>query len=453
MTDRSPWLVALATANLVFLAAAAWFVRGRLAAVEDRLPPPRPAGAPADAAPTEAPTPRGDRDGAKPAGAGPAEDAPTTADLAKRIQKLSDDAYDNYSEVMNDLHELKRVTKQTSAAVRRIAQGLASPGRPDRLVEPASPRRGPDARDDRGLQEGRGGVGRHGDAGARRGPRRPQHVAVDDDADRVLPDALARVGARDAAARARARAARRHAQHRQAPGPRDRRLQGPRRRGLPAGRGRRVRGAHREGRQAAVDPPEGRRGLRRRPVRAPRRGARGPGHGLGDRPLLAQRAARGRVPLLGLAASGGLRDGRRAGVGRGQRGRRVRLHGPEQPDRDRARLGPRGPLPVQPRPDPEARDPRAGRQGRRRRRRARAGAQRGAAARAGARREADADRDGAGPARGRRGRKGRRDALHPRRATAGSRRTPRSRRGTGGFAWTSTASPSSRSGSSPSTST
>lgn len=56
MNDRSPWLVALGTANLLFLVAAAFLVRGRLERIESRIDgvetrgeaargrPPRPAG-------------------------------------------------------------------------------------------------------------------------------------------------------------------------------------------------------------------------------------------------------------------------------------------------------------------------------------------------------------------------------------------------------------------------
>ena len=122
MTDRSPWIVALVAANLVFLVAAAFFVRARLIAVEDRLATTAPARPPAAS--------RGEERPVAPAPAGATDDPASLAGLSKRIQKLSDDSYENYTEVMSDLHELKRQTKQTSAAVRRIAQGLASPGAP-----------------------------------------------------------------------------------------------------------------------------------------------------------------------------------------------------------------------------------------------------------------------------------------------------------------------------------
>lgn len=110
MNDRSPWLVALGTANLLFLAAAAFLVRGRLDHIETRLGrlEPKPVPAPAKDAAAGAPD----------------------AGLVQRLQKLSDDAYDYYDRLAADVHEIKRSTKQIDANVRRMKSFLTAPGQP-----------------------------------------------------------------------------------------------------------------------------------------------------------------------------------------------------------------------------------------------------------------------------------------------------------------------------------
>jgi hypothetical protein len=118
MSDRSPWAIALATANLTVLIAGAWFVGSRLDRVEDAV-------ARRPATPSERGRP--DRD---PKDDGPPPAPGTLAALEKRVAKLSDDAYDQYSEIMSDLHELKRTTKQTQNAIRNLTQAVAKPGQP-----------------------------------------------------------------------------------------------------------------------------------------------------------------------------------------------------------------------------------------------------------------------------------------------------------------------------------
>lgn len=112
MTDRSPWLVALSTANLLFLVAAAFLVRGRLESVDARLESLEHRAA-------TTPKPKPER-----------PDAGASGDLATRLQKLSDDAYTYYSELASDLHETKRTVKTIHATTKRIQQQLAAPGSP-----------------------------------------------------------------------------------------------------------------------------------------------------------------------------------------------------------------------------------------------------------------------------------------------------------------------------------
>lgn len=125
MSDRSPWSIALATANLTVLVAAAWIVGSRLDHVErqtDKCVAALEKGAGRRDAAADRPADRAADKAEPPAG--------TLAALEKKVGKLSDDAYDQYSETMGDLHELKRTSKQVLAAVRSLAQAIAKPGQP-----------------------------------------------------------------------------------------------------------------------------------------------------------------------------------------------------------------------------------------------------------------------------------------------------------------------------------
>jgi hypothetical protein len=115
--SRTAWLVGLATATLAFLVAAAWFFRTRLDAIEEKVSAPR--------AGPERPPPA-----PRPGGEAPSGEAGAPDDLARKVQKLSDDVYDYYTEVAQDLHEAKRTLKQLNAAVRRLQQQMAAPGMP-----------------------------------------------------------------------------------------------------------------------------------------------------------------------------------------------------------------------------------------------------------------------------------------------------------------------------------
>ena len=114
--ERAPWLLALATTNLLFLVAAAWIVGGRLTTLEQRVDARTPAPA---AAPAARPAP------------GPAEPGPMTSqDVAKALQKIDADAYQYYSDIYADLHEMKRKVAQLGVALRNLQQDFARPGAP-----------------------------------------------------------------------------------------------------------------------------------------------------------------------------------------------------------------------------------------------------------------------------------------------------------------------------------
>ena len=120
--ERSPWLLALATTNLLFLVAAAWIVGGRLTVLEQRV----------DA--------RGGSPAARP-GPVPAADpaGPATLDsLSKAVGKIDADGYQYYSDLYADLHEVKRKVSQLGVALRNLQNQSARPGAPTgtyRLVE------------------------------------------------------------------------------------------------------------------------------------------------------------------------------------------------------------------------------------------------------------------------------------------------------------------------------
>ena len=131
MSDRSPWSIALATANLTVLVAAAWLVGSRLdhleQATEKRVTAlekggGRREGATVRPADVESKPANRDADREPPAG--------SLGSIEKNLSKLSDDAYEQYSEMMGDLHELKRTSKQLLAAVKGLAQAVAKPGQP-----------------------------------------------------------------------------------------------------------------------------------------------------------------------------------------------------------------------------------------------------------------------------------------------------------------------------------
>lgn len=141
MNDRSPWMLALSTANLLVLLAGAVLIRSRLADLESttdrRLAALEAQGKRARPAPT--PATAGEK----------GEDAPpaSLADLSRKVGKLGDDLYDYYTEIMGDLNEIKRTAKQGHAATRSVLQALAKEGQPlgtwglappgDALGEPA----------------------------------------------------------------------------------------------------------------------------------------------------------------------------------------------------------------------------------------------------------------------------------------------------------------------------
>ena len=143
MNDRSPWMLALSTANLLVVLAGAVLIRSRLGDLEattDR----RLAALEAQAKST--PTARPDSD--RPGDRGGEEGGPVTlADLNRKVGKLGDDLYDYYTEIMGDLNEIKRSSKQAHAATRSVLQALAKEGQPlgtwglappgDALAEPA----------------------------------------------------------------------------------------------------------------------------------------------------------------------------------------------------------------------------------------------------------------------------------------------------------------------------
>jgi hypothetical protein len=119
MSDRSPWSIALSSATLTVVVAGAWLVGRRLDRLEQVV---ERRGA--DPAPVVA---RGERPGR--AEADKAEPAPgTIAALEKRVDQLARDSYDQYSELMGDVHQIKQTTKQTQAAVRTLGQQIAKPG-------------------------------------------------------------------------------------------------------------------------------------------------------------------------------------------------------------------------------------------------------------------------------------------------------------------------------------
>lgn len=126
MSDRSPWSIALSSATLTVVVAGAWIVGRRLDRLEElaehrvaTAAKPNPEASPtvARAAPARA----DDAEKAEPAPG-------TLAALEKRVQKLADDAYDQYSELMGDIHQIKQTTKQTQSAVRNLGQQISKPG-------------------------------------------------------------------------------------------------------------------------------------------------------------------------------------------------------------------------------------------------------------------------------------------------------------------------------------
>lgn len=139
MNDRSPWVLALSTANLLVLLAGAVLIRSRLSALEAttdrRLAALEAQGNKARPAPTPE------------AGTGDEPSPTSLPDLSRKVGKLGDDLYDYYTEIMGDLNEIKRTGKQTQSAARSVLQamakdgqalgtwGLARPG--DALGEPA----------------------------------------------------------------------------------------------------------------------------------------------------------------------------------------------------------------------------------------------------------------------------------------------------------------------------
>ena len=98
MTDRTSWLLALATANLVVMLAGAWLIDRRLQGVERAAAASAPA-APGDAARTRPGPARG--------GDARGEGARTPTELEKAVSQLGVDSYDQYSEIKNDLYELR----------------------------------------------------------------------------------------------------------------------------------------------------------------------------------------------------------------------------------------------------------------------------------------------------------------------------------------------------------
>lgn len=124
MSDRSPWSVALSSATLTVVVAGAWLVGRRMDRLEEALER-RPAAAekPAPAAPPRT----------RSASDAPTADAPepapgTLASIEKRLAKLADDSYDASSDLMGDVHEIKRTVKQLQAALRTLSQQIARPG-------------------------------------------------------------------------------------------------------------------------------------------------------------------------------------------------------------------------------------------------------------------------------------------------------------------------------------
>lgn len=124
MTDRSPWTIALASANLTVLVAGAWLVGHRLDRIEEL--------AQRRVAPVERPSnptaPRGRGADGDPEAAEPAPGS--LASIEKRLVKLSEDSYDQLSDVRTDVHEMKRTLKQIQSGVRNLSQQVAKPGSP-----------------------------------------------------------------------------------------------------------------------------------------------------------------------------------------------------------------------------------------------------------------------------------------------------------------------------------
>ncbi len=116
MTERSSWLLALASANLVVLLAGAWLIDRRLAAVEEKVaskpeekerPPKRPA-------PSTAPT-------------GKAE---TLDGVVERLSKLDGDLYEDYSEIKSDLYQIRQTLAKIEGRMKRLVVSVAKPGQP-----------------------------------------------------------------------------------------------------------------------------------------------------------------------------------------------------------------------------------------------------------------------------------------------------------------------------------
>jgi hypothetical protein len=108
MNDRTSWLLAIATANLVVMLAGAWLIDRRLHAVEERT--------------AAAPAPEKPRPGRPP----PAGEE----SLREALTRLGNDSYDQYSEMKSDLYELRQGLTRAQAGIKRIAAAVAKPGQP-----------------------------------------------------------------------------------------------------------------------------------------------------------------------------------------------------------------------------------------------------------------------------------------------------------------------------------
>jgi hypothetical protein len=112
MNDRTSWLLALATANLVVLLAGAWLIDRRLHTVEQKT-------ADLQAAPGEK---------QKPGRPPPPKEGEES--LREQITKLGNDSYDQYSEIKSDLYELRQGMTRVQAGLRRVNAAVAKPGQP-----------------------------------------------------------------------------------------------------------------------------------------------------------------------------------------------------------------------------------------------------------------------------------------------------------------------------------
>src|SRR5262245_9960024 len=143
MTDRSPWLIALATANFILLVVLAFFVRSRVVSVEERLDTQDAAaaggrrGEPTNARRDAQPVSAQPEDVSPARSPGQGREAPseepkpgTLADVIARLQRISNDLYDHVQEDDSDHREFKRTLQQVSATVKKIHHSLSAPGTP-----------------------------------------------------------------------------------------------------------------------------------------------------------------------------------------------------------------------------------------------------------------------------------------------------------------------------------